>query len=61
MPFFAMQYQILFHDTMAYGSQHYMTNFKLQNVARETILFETRRDGKGATANAASTKRRRTW
>jgi acyl-CoA thioesterase FadM len=46
MPFFAMQYQILFHDTMAYGSQHYMTNFKLQNLARETILFETRRDGK---------------
>src|SRR5262249_49804080 len=46
MPFFAMQYQILFHDTMAYGSQHYMTNFKLQNMARETILFETRRDGK---------------
>ena len=41
-----MQYQILFHDTMAYGSHHYMTNFKLQNLARETILFETRTDGK---------------
>ena len=41
-----MQYQILFHDTMAYGSQHHMTNLKLQNIARETILFETRIDGK---------------
>ena len=40
-----MQYQILFHDTMAYGSHHYMTNFKFQNVARETILFETSVDG----------------
>jgi acyl-CoA thioesterase FadM len=45
MPFFAMQYQILFHDTMAYGSHHHMTNFKFQNVARETILFETSVDG----------------
>ncbi len=41
MPFFAMQYQILFHDTMAYGSHHYMTNLKLQNIARETVLFES--------------------
>lgn len=40
-----MQYQILFHDTMAYGSQHHMTNFKFQNVARETILFETSVNG----------------
>ncbi|MFZ0306245.1 MAG: hypothetical protein WAL75_26405 [Terracidiphilus sp.] len=45
MPFFAMQYQILFHDTMAYGSHHHMTNFKFQNVARETILFETSVNG----------------
>jgi acyl-CoA thioesterase FadM len=45
MPYFAMQYQILFHDTMAYGSHHYMTNFKFQNIARETILFETTVDG----------------
>src|SRR5665213_1771540 len=45
MPFFAMQNQILFHDTMAYGSQHHMTNFKFQNVARETILFETSENG----------------
>jgi acyl-CoA thioesterase FadM len=45
MPFFTMQYQILFHDTMAYGSHHHMTNFKFQNVARETILFETTLNG----------------
>jgi len=45
MPFFALQYQIFFHDTMAYGSQHHMTNFKFQNVARETILFETSANG----------------
>ena len=41
-----MQSQILFHDTMAYGSHHHMTNFKFQNVARETILFESKADGK---------------
>lgn len=40
MPFFAMPYRVLFHDTMAYGSHHYLTNFKFQNIARETILFE---------------------
>jgi acyl-CoA thioesterase FadM len=42
MPFFAMQYQVLFHDTMAYGSHHHMANFKFQNIARETLLFETK-------------------
>ncbi len=42
MPFFAMPYQILFHDTMAYGSHHHMANFKFQNIARETLLFETK-------------------
>jgi acyl-CoA thioesterase FadM len=41
MPYFGMQYQILFHDTMAYGSHHHMANFKFQNVARETLLFES--------------------
>jgi acyl-CoA thioesterase FadM len=45
MPYFAMQYQVLFHDTMAYGSHHHMANFKFQNMARETILFETKTDG----------------
>lgn len=46
MPYFAMPYQILFHDTMAYGSQHHTVNIKLQNVARETILFASRVDGR---------------
>ncbi len=46
MGFFGIQYQVLFHDTMAYGSHHYMTNFKFQNYARETLLFETQVDGK---------------
>lgn len=45
MPYFAMQYQVLFHDTMAYGSHHHMVNFKFQNIARETILFETKVNG----------------
>ena len=42
MSFFAMQYQVLFHDTMAYGTHHYMANLKFQNIARETLLFESR-------------------
>ncbi len=46
MPFFAMPYQILFHDTMAYGSQHHTVNIKLQNIARETILFASRVEGR---------------
>jgi len=45
MSFFAMQYQVLFHDTMAYGSQHYLVNLKFQNIARETILFESQVEG----------------
>jgi acyl-CoA thioesterase FadM len=40
-----MQYQILFHDTMAYGPNHHMANFKFQNIARETILFESKVNG----------------
>jgi acyl-CoA thioesterase FadM len=48
MPYFAMPYQVLFHDTMAYGSQHHMVNLKLQNIARETILFASRVDGRPA-------------
>jgi acyl-CoA thioesterase FadM len=43
-----MQYQVLFHDTMAYGTHHYMVNLKFQNIARETILFESRVDGQPA-------------
>jgi acyl-CoA thioesterase FadM len=47
MPFFSMQYRILFHDTMAYGSQHHMANFKFQNIVRETILFDSRLGASG--------------
>lgn len=39
MALFAMQSKVLFHDTMAYGSQHHITNIKFQNLARETLLF----------------------
>lgn len=45
MAFFAMSSQVLFHDTMAYGSSHHMTNIKFQNLARETLMFEGRVDG----------------
>ena len=47
MSYFAMQYQVLFHDTMAYGTHHHMVNLKFQNVARETILFESKCGGEG--------------
>ena len=41
MAYFAMQYQVLFHDTMAYGTHHHTVNVKFQNIARETLLFHT--------------------
>lgn len=47
MPYFVMQYRVLFHDTMAYGTHHHMTNFKFQNIARETILFDSKVNGSG--------------
>jgi acyl transferase domain-containing protein/NAD(P)-dependent dehydrogenase (short-subunit alcohol dehydrogenase family)/acyl-CoA thioesterase FadM len=40
MSFFVMPYRVLFHDTMAYGSHHFLTNFKFQCVAREQMFFE---------------------
>jgi acyl transferase domain-containing protein/acyl-CoA thioesterase FadM len=40
MSFFVMPYRVLFHDTMAYGTHHFLTNFKFQNVAREHMFFE---------------------
>lgn len=46
MAYFALQYQVLFHDTMAYGSHHHMANLKFQNLARETLLFESKANGK---------------
>ena len=41
MAYFAMQYQVLFHDTMAYGTHHHTVNVKFQNIARETLLFQS--------------------
>ena len=32
---------------MAYGTQHHMVNLKFQNLARETILFESKCNGDG--------------
>src|SRR5262245_41069418 len=40
MPFFAMPYRVLFDDTMAYGSHHFLTNFKFQCEAREHFFFQ---------------------
>jgi acyl transferase domain-containing protein/NAD(P)-dependent dehydrogenase (short-subunit alcohol dehydrogenase family)/acyl-CoA thioesterase FadM len=37
--FYAIPYRVLFHDTMAYGTQHFLTNFKFQCEAREHLLF----------------------
>src|SRR6516165_2733026 len=37
--FYAVQYRVLFHDTMAYGTHHFLTNFKFQCEAREHLLF----------------------
>ena len=39
MAFFAMPYRVLFHDTMAYGSHHFLTNFKFQCEVREHFYF----------------------
>lgn len=40
MSFFVMPYRVLFHDTMAYGSHHFLTNFKFQCEAREQMFFD---------------------
>jgi acyl transferase domain-containing protein/NAD(P)-dependent dehydrogenase (short-subunit alcohol dehydrogenase family)/acyl-CoA thioesterase FadM len=37
--FFVVPYRVLFHDTMAYGTHHFLTNFKFQCEAREELLF----------------------
>ncbi|APR76735.1 modular polyketide synthase [Minicystis rosea] len=39
MSYFAAPYTIHFDDTMAYGSHHFLTAFKLQCAARESLLF----------------------
>ena len=39
MNYYVVPYQIYFDDTMAYGTHHYLTNFKFQCIARESLLF----------------------
>ncbi|WP_224365536.1 type I polyketide synthase [Hyalangium versicolor] len=39
MHFFAVPYDVHFDDTMAYGSHHFLTNFKFQCAGREHLLF----------------------
>jgi len=40
MAVFLQRYVVLFEDTMAYGSHHFLTNLKFQTRARETLFFE---------------------
>lgn len=39
MRFFVVPYEIHFDDTMAYGSHHFLTNFRFQCFAREALYF----------------------
>ncbi len=39
MAYFATVRRVLFHDTMAYGTHHFLTNFKFQCEAREHLFF----------------------
>lgn len=39
MNYIAVPYQIHFEDTMAYGSHHYLTNYRFQCIARERFFF----------------------
>jgi acyl transferase domain-containing protein/NAD(P)-dependent dehydrogenase (short-subunit alcohol dehydrogenase family)/acyl-CoA thioesterase FadM len=45
MNFLAIQYRVLFHDTMAYGTHHFLTNFIFQCQARERLFFREIVDG----------------
>ncbi|HTV73995.1 MAG TPA: acyl-CoA thioesterase [Candidatus Acidoferrales bacterium] len=36
---FAYPYLVTFDDSMAYGSHHFLTNFKFQCMTREALLF----------------------
>lgn len=40
MAFYTVPYRVLFHDTMAYGTHHFLTNFRFQCEAREHLFFE---------------------
>ena len=38
--FYAITYPIRFEDTMAYGSHHFLTNFRFQCAVRESLFFD---------------------
>jgi acyl transferase domain-containing protein/NAD(P)-dependent dehydrogenase (short-subunit alcohol dehydrogenase family)/acyl-CoA thioesterase FadM len=40
MGVFKWPYRVLFQDTMAYGTHHFLTNFKFQCEAREHLFFK---------------------
>ncbi len=42
LAYFATEYTIHFDDTMAYGSHHFLTAFRFQCAARESLLFGER-------------------
>jgi hypothetical protein len=37
---FVIPYRVLFHDIMAHGSHHFLTDFNLQFKAREQMFFD---------------------
>jgi acyl transferase domain-containing protein/NAD(P)-dependent dehydrogenase (short-subunit alcohol dehydrogenase family)/acyl-CoA thioesterase FadM len=39
MPYFVIPFRVQFQDTMAYGTHHFLTNFKFQCAAREEFIF----------------------
>jgi 3-oxoacyl-(acyl-carrier-protein) synthase/NAD(P)-dependent dehydrogenase (short-subunit alcohol dehydrogenase family)/acyl-CoA thioesterase FadM len=39
MSYISVPYQLLFEDTMAYGTHHYLSNFRFQCIAREHFFF----------------------
>lgn len=45
MAFFAYPYLVTFDDSMAYGSHHFLTNFRFQCATREALLFRKIIDG----------------
>jgi malonyl CoA-acyl carrier protein transacylase/acyl-CoA thioesterase FadM len=52
MGYFAWPYRVLFHDTMAYGGHHFLTNFKFQCEAREQFFYTCLLDTEEARAES---------
>src|SRR5262245_10172284 len=40
MAFYAIPYRVMLHDTMSYGSHHFLTNFKFQCEVRDHFFFD---------------------